>query len=358
MKRWCAVGSALAIGLFGLAATPTSASAAGCVPTLEVLSTVSGPTAGDTAVLGLSDYAIKAAVGVSNGLPVYWKNGLIKKVPLPAGYTTGRVTAVNHFGLMVGTVSGPSKSARAFRYWSDQKAIAFYAKGTVATDVNNAGRAVGYDAAAGYEYGPGTSVRRTLAVPAGYTLFTVTGISDTGRIIGNGSATDSDGNFFYAALTWSPAAGSVATALHPTGPGDTYSEPRAAGIDNLDRIAGEEYNSRVLAGSGAYWTSPAAEKTGVGTPALSGSAFTAISQTNKIVVGYAYGSSYDYAPEPIPADQAIIWRPGGSAKVLPSLAVGQPARALAADNDGRAAGRAADGTGVQRPVVWNCSYRF
>ncbi len=358
MKRWVAAGSAWAIGLFGLVAAPTTASAAGCVPKLDVLPTVSGPTPGATAVYGLSDFATKAAVGSSNGLPVYWKNNVIKKVPLPAGYTTGRVTAVNHFGLMVGTVSGPSKPARAFRYWSDQRAIAFYPKGTVATDVNNAGRAVGYDATAGYEFGPGTAVRRTLALPDGYTLSTVTGISDTGRIIGNGFANDSDANFFFAALTWSSAVGSVAVALDPTWPGDTYSEPRAAGIDNLDRIAGEEYNSRVLGGSGAYWTSPVAQKTGVGTPALSGSAFTAISQTNKIVVGYAYGSSYDYTPDPIPADLAVLWRPGSSAKTLPSLAANQPARALAVDNDGRAAGRAADATGVQRPVVWNCSYKF
>lgn len=359
MKRWVAAGSALAVGLFGLVAAPTTASAASCVPKREVLPTVVGPTAGDTAVYGLSDFATKAAVGSSNGLPVYWKNGVVKKVPLSAGYTTGRVTAVNHFGLMVGTVSGTTKAPRAFRYWAGQKAIQLYAKGTVATDVNNAGRAVGYDASAGYEYGPGVAVRRTLAMPAESEVSTVNGISDSGRIVGNGRFYDEETTYRYnTPVTWTSAADSVATAFGPVDFFDTYTGLSVAGIDNVGRAVGEESQSRLLNGSGAYWTSTKAARTLVGPPTLSGAALTAISQTNKISAGYVYGSPYDYPPGTMPADRAIVWRAGDYAKALPSLTSDRPSHALAADDDGRVAGYSVDKTGVQRPVVWNCAHRY
>lgn len=356
MRRAVVAGSALALALLGLTAAPTTADAAECSSGLVSLPTVAGPVSGDSAVYGLSDFAAGAAVGSANGLPVYWKAGVVKKVPLPTGYTKGKVAAVNHFGLMVGTVSGPSKPARAFRYWADSSAIQLYASGSVATDVNNAGRAVGYDSSAGYEYGPGNTVRRTLALPVGYSLSAVTGISDAGQIVGYGWRS-TDAGFHYSAITWTSSTSSVGTELQPYYEEDTYTEPRAFSIDNLNRIVGEEFSSRLLSGPGAYWSSPTANEQAVGSPVLSGAVFTAISQTNKIIVGYAYGSTYDYAPK-LPPDQAVLWRTTGAVKTLPPLVSGQSARALAADNDGRAGGSAANASGVNQPVVWNCAYKM
>jgi hypothetical protein len=124
-----------------VAAAPVAA-ASGRAPSIMVFPTFSGPVAGAGAVYGLSRTA-NIAVGSSNRLPAYWTGRTARRVPLPAGYSTGRVLAVNYFGLMVGTVSGRSKPARAFRYWSGASSIVILPGGSAATAVNDAGHVVG-----------------------------------------------------------------------------------------------------------------------------------------------------------------------------------------------------------------------
>ncbi len=48
------------------------------------------------------------------------------------------MTAVHHFGLMVGTAIAGT-TPRAFRYWHDATSVVFYPKGEAATDIQRRG---------------------------------------------------------------------------------------------------------------------------------------------------------------------------------------------------------------------------
>ena len=340
------------------AAAPEAAAPA-CAPSITGLPTFSGPDASLSAVHGLSRTA-NIAVGSSKGLPAYWTGRTARRVPLPAGYNYGEVLAVNYFGLMVGTVSGRSKPARAFRYWYGASSIVFLPGGYKAVAVNDAGHVVGTGmkndgSAVGYEWAPGTAVRRTLKLAPNTRLTDVTGINNSGRIIGFGV---DDLNSYSAGLTWSSSVTAAGTELNPTpypNDYDNFFEPVA--IDNRNRIAGTDYYSRLGQSGPFFWPSP----TGVGADVgglfgnRADAEFAALSD-NKVAVGTASDNSM-VNPWPVRPFAALICNGrslAGPLLELPPLLAGHAAQAFAINNDGRAGGAADDAAGTH-PVVWVCA---
>jgi len=348
---WRVVIVVLALGTVSgtaQAAAPEAAASA-CAPSITVLPTFSGPDASLSVVYGLSRTA-NIAVGSSKGLPAYWEGSTVRRVPLPAGYNGGAVRAVNDHGLMVGWVSGPSKPSRAFRYGYGASSIVFLPGGDTAVAVNDAGHVVGTGmkndgSAVGYEWAPGTAVRRTLKLAPNTGLTNVTGINNSGRIIGFGDS---------AGLTWSSSVTATATTLNTTYPGDTYTEFHPGAIDNRNRIAGTNYYSRLAQSSPFFWPSP----TGVGAVVgglfgnRADAKFAALSD-NKVAVGTASDNSM-VNPWPVRPFAALIWNGRSLALELPPLLAGHAAQAFAINNDGRAGG-AADDTAGTHPVVWVCA---
>lgn len=354
MKKIVGVVAGVLMTLMGVAAfSPVAAADTSCIYQVRVLPGAPGSD-GSGVVYGVTRRR-SIAVGSAAGIPVYWKNGAIKTVPLPKGYTSGRVTAVNDSGLMVGAVAGPTLGSRAFRYRYGQRGIKLYPKGEIATAVNNRGRAVGYDADHGYEYWHGTRVRRTLALPKGADLRAITGINDANRIVGHGLVLATEAGSETAAWEWSGGS-PLPTELGPVGhEGDTYRDVSALGIDARGHIVGHDVDTRVDMGQAVYWSSPRADL--VGAPNLAGSpsaSFNAISPKKLIIVGEADGGWIDEPVYAFSPSSAVLWRGQGPLTQLPSLATTGDASANAVDVSGRVGGSAVDSTGTTRPVLWTC----
>ena len=357
---WRVVIVVLALGTVSgtaQAAAPQAAAPA-CAPSITVLPTFSGPDAGLSAVQGLSRTA-NIAVGSSNGSPAYWTGRTARRVPLPAGYNGGAVFAVNSLGLMVGRVSGPSKLSRAFRYWYGASSIVFLPGGYKAVAVNDAGHVVGIgmknDARVGYEWAPGTTVRRTLKLAPNTGLGDVTGINNSGRIIGHGHILTSDNS---AGLTWSSSVTAAATTLNnPAYPVAIGTEFSPVAIDNRNRIAGVYSYGHPSVYSPFFWPSPAGTGAVVGGRNRENAGFVALSD-NKVAVGTAWDDSpWDDSPGHSRPDVALIWNGrsmAGPLLELPPLLAGHGAWAVAINNDGRAGGMADDAAGIH-PVVWVCA---
>ncbi len=346
----------------GLVGVTQAAAVPSCTPSIQVLPSVTGPDQTATAVYGLSATA-NMSVGASDGVPVYWKGTTVHRVPLPAGYTGGKVNAVNSFGLMVGTISGPTKPAAAFRYWYGATSVVLLPGGSTATDMNDAGHAVGYKTVngvtTGYEWAPVATVRRTLKLAPGYSLDAVTGINNVGNIVGYGTETnDAVGEFHYAALTWGASATAASTELKPIQSYDTYNEIHVNGIDSYNRMVGTDYYSRADELSPLYWTGMSATGTSTGGfGSRTSASLLAISKTTKVAVGTASDSSLTgpFPPDSAPPVQALIWPGQGPLLALPRLSTSGATAGLAVNDDGRAAGSAVDAHGITQAVVWNCA---
>lgn len=339
---------ALAAGL--LFTSPATASAAGCSrPT--VLPSIS-PIWHHNRVTGLGGHG-RIAVGESDDLPVYWQDGVIKRVPLPAGVFRGQVNAVNEFGLMVGWMTGalsdPDHLAVAFRYWPGKARVELYPRGSEATDINNAGYAtVNFSSDYAFVYGPGVRLARTLRIPQYGSLSGVTGLNDAGRAVGSVDIPeDGRARSHSSAVTWA-ADGSMAE-LKPTGESSPRIGRSASGIDNRGRVIGETYDYRqpdAANNHGLFW--PSIKMAGQPVPMLS---LDAISPSTQVVVGIHQGTTSGGGDE---GWEAAMWRGSGPVTILPALSPQAPSFASAVDDDGRVGGVAVDAQGKAQPVIWKC----
>ncbi len=355
---------ALALPAQAASGNAETARATTCKPAIRVLNALPGaepaepsPWIEDTQVNGIGRLGL--SVGVSHGKPAWWRGVTVHAVPLPAGYTSGRVEAVNRFGLMVGTVFGPT-GPRAFRFYPWQAAVTLLPGGQYATAVNDHGRIVGHryegSDTVGIEW-QGAAVRRILAEPAGFDLREVTGINNAGRIVGYGWGTTGDPDDSWGTapgIVWS---GNVAAPPVFTQPlGNAYEISKPAAIDESGRLVGIITGSRDMTNSLATWAPPYTEVTGPGTLAgrTSGS-FEDISPTTNVTVGTAYDSPYDFPPDPMPPVQAQYWPGSGPVLALPRLAPGRFSAAFAVTDRDQVGGVAVDASGIERPVIWTCA---
>lgn len=348
------------------AAGPQAAGSARCRPAIRVLHALPGaepaepsPWIEDTQVNGIGPVGL--AVGVSHGRPAYWLGTGVHAVPLPAGFTSGRVAAVNRFGLMVGTLFSPA-GPRAFSYRPWARAVTLLPGGQYATAVNDRGRIVGYRFegadTVGVEWS-GAAVRRELAEPAGFDLRDVTGINNAGQIVGYGWGTSADPDDTWGTapgVVWSadPAAPPVLT--EPAGNAYEISQPQA--IDESGRLVGVITGSRDLRDTLATWDAP--YDTWSGPAPLAGrtsGSFEDISPTGNVTVGTAFDSPYDWPPDPMPPVQAQYWPGSGPVLALPRLAPGGFSAAFTVTARDQVGGVALDASGIERPVIWTCASR-
>ncbi|MCJ1675850.1 hypothetical protein MTF65_00435 [Streptomyces sp. APSN-46.1] len=334
-----------------------------CTPSITVLQSLPGtadpqPWNHDTQVNGFGPLAL--SVGVSRKLPVYWLGTSVHRVPLPAGYTAGSVAAVNRFGLMVGTLTGPGLEPGAFSYRPGARAVRLLAGGGSAKDVNDQSRIVGdkrtQDGLVGVEWS-GTAIRRELALPAQVRgLEAIGGINNAGEIVGNGYGATEDGGYDVA-LRWHADAAAPATELPPISPGDTYSRYTPADIDEKGHITGTYLFTREGYSHGVIWRPPYTNVTAAGLLAdrMTGG-FDDISPTTGVSVGTA-AEEEAFPPEPVPLLQAQIWPGSGPVMALPHLAPMRWSAAYAVTDDDRVGGVSADTVGTPHPVIWNCALK-
>ncbi|MFF5445676.1 hypothetical protein [Streptomyces sp. NPDC012888] len=358
-----AAGAVLAS--LALAAPAHAAGPAACKPAIRVLKALPGadpaepsPWIEDNQVNGIGPLGL--AVGVSHGKPAYWLGTTVFPVPLPAGYTGGRVEAVNRWGLMAGTLTGPGGS-RAFAYRPWMPAVTLLPGGEQAADVNDKGRIVGQRhqpgvGAIGVEWSGG-AVRRELALPPGFRLEGVTGINDAGQIVGHGDGPSPDPEDPYGispGLLWPAEAGSLPTQLKPLG--GNYESYRPEAVDSAGRVVGVFWNSRAMVDHATRWTPPYEDAHSVAHLAgrTSGS-FEDISPTTNVSVGTASDSLYEYPPDEPPPVQAQYWPGSGPMKALPRLAPTGFSAAFTVTDKDQVGGVAVDAGGTERPVIWTCA---
>ncbi|MCX5076723.1 hypothetical protein OHA84_06910 [Streptomyces sp. NBC_00513] len=338
-----------------------------CTPGIRVLESLPGPGespfpwSATTEVKGLGPLGM--SVGRSQNRPVYWLGTSVHRVPLPAGYTSGAVEAVNRFGVMVGWLRGTDKPPVAFRYASGAKAVAILPGGERASDINDKGHVVGERHSdpwhvVGVEW-VGTAVRRELALPPQITgLAEITGINDAGRIVGRGTGVMDAEYWYETGLVWAADKAAPAQELQPFHPGDTYSTYLPQDIDEKGRISGIYEFSRLITSNGVVWKPPYTE---VITVANLGErtqgTFEDVSPTTGVSVGTASDSTMvgPFPPETAPPYQATLWKGTGPTLALPRLAATGHSGAFTVSDDDRVGGYAVDAKDVMRPVVWTCA---
>ncbi|MBT2439137.1 hypothetical protein J7E93_03170 [Streptomyces sp. ISL-36] len=343
---------------------PARAQTAGprpCTPSITVLASLPGASAGAVTDLGRG----RTAVGSSAGKPVYWRGTRVHAVPLPAGYTGGTVEAVNRHGLMVGTLSGPGRGPAPFSYRPGARAVTLLPGGGYAKDVDDRGRIVGYRHEAdgrvtGVEWW-GRTIRGELAVPAHVRVEEVTGINNAGQIVGSGYGEGEEYAGYHVALLWSADRSAPARELPPVHPGDTYSSYAPRDIDDRGRMAGTFSYSRAMESAGLHWAPPYTEEPLWLAPPGGRTSATLedISPSSGVAVGTVGDSPITgpWPPDTAPPEQAQYWPGAGSALVLPRLAPEGASAAYAVGDDDRVGGRATDASGRVRPVIWTCASR-
>jgi hypothetical protein len=352
---------ALAAGLAVQLPVATGASAAGastagnCAhPKIEVLGTLPG---GGGVVNALGRGTI--AAGSSAGVPAYWIGDTALKVPFPAGYSYGSVTAINRHDLMVGTVNDNATGRGvAFSYRIGAARAKLLPGGTYASAVNDSGQIVGGDGydypLSGYIWKAGV-IQRTLTLPfpsGTSSISNVTGINNQGTVIGAGSV-PVDGASAQVGLVW--PADPTAPAFHLL-PVDTDDDSGISyvpeDIDEQGRIVGATYDYWADSTHETYWDAPyTADGTRLASlPGIyNGGYLHAISPSTGLVVGES-PESYSDAP-----GVAEIWTGTGPIRALPGLLPGADTGAEAAADNGNAAGFSVDATGAVQPVIWTCA---
>lgn len=359
--------TALALGALLTTALPaTAAEGAGpasrCTPAVHVLDRLPGTGVASWGSESVNDFGTGSlSVGRSAGLPVYWTGSAVHRVPLPSGYDSGSVAAVNHRGLMVGSIQGPVGVA-AFSYRAGASAVRILPGGTYAADVNDLGTVAGGNDNSDTAYlWTGATLTRTLTVKPGHTRVRVRGINSRGTVIGYSwywdGVSDMSGS---VGLVWPGGTTGPGRDLKPVEINtDTDWYPSA--IDNHGRVVGERtYDHQDLAAE-TYWDAPYT-KDGVqipGLPVHEGKGWlNDISPSSGVAVGTAM---FPYGIPPMtPIDQAQIWPGSGPIRALPSLAPDGPAGAEAVNDKARVGGWAYDGdpydgAGAPHPVIWTCA---
>src|SRR5664279_38231 len=199
----------------------------------------------------------------------------------------------------------------------------------------------------GYEWAPGTTVRRTLKLAPNTYLEDVTGINNSGRIIGHGHILTSDNS---AGLTWSSSVTAAATTLNnPAYPAAIGTKFSPVAIDNRNRIAGTYSYGDPSVSRPFFWPSPTGTGAVVGGRNRDNAGFAALSD-NKVAVGTAWDDSPGHSRPLV----ALLWNGrsmAGPLLELPPLLAGHAAGAVAINNDGRAGGMADDAAGATVVVL-------
>ncbi|MFD7258586.1 hypothetical protein [Streptomyces sp. NPDC059874] len=366
--------AAAAIVLAGIvtAAGPAAAATAPCTPDIVKLPGINSDSSGGGR---LKDFGAGGlAVGSSANLPVYWTSDrTAHAVPLPEGFQSGEVRAVNSKGLMVGTVERSSdRAVAAFTYQQGAGAVQLLnegATGTVASDVNDAGHVVGRDAGGPKEWLNGKVVRE-LPVPAdahpSTEIISVAGINKRGDITGTAHSEyyDADNDQTITKtfpVVWPAGGGYPPYSLQVWNEGHWSVGSHARDIDDRGRVVGVEHFSYRddQRRTAAVWKKPYdALPTDPGK--VSGYAhleLDAASPTTNVTVGTAVTFVEGY-PNHI---QAAYWPGRGPALALPHPAGASKdsrSEASTASDDDRVGGHFLDwNTGVSNAVIWTCASR-
>jgi hypothetical protein len=341
-----------------------------CTPRIEVLKTLpqkSGGTIYDPMQANVvNDLGVGSlSVGASRGVPAYWTGTAVHRVPLPTGYHSGWVAAVNHHGLMVGTLFGASPAQPvAFSYRKGASTVRLLPGGAHAADVNDSGHIAGDaiqpgNVLVGMEW-VGTTLRRQLPQPADHQIHEVTGINEHGQISGASYGSDENLNSFDVGVVWPASAAAMPVPLNP-GVGANIEEfwsPQA--IDDSGRVVGDHTIGRLDLVDPVQWVPPYTAYTAAGVLGdRTNGSFSDISRTTNVSVGTASDSTVlgPWPPDTAPPAQAQIWPGSGPVLALPRLTPDGASSANAVADNGKAGGTAADTAGTLHPVVWTCALK-
>lgn len=248
--------AAAAVVLAGLitAAAPASAAGTACAPDiLRLPALAQGPSPAYGSVRAFGAGGLVA--GESVGLPAYWTaDHAVHALPLPEGFVSGQVLAVNAKGLMVGTLrrAGAPDTPYGFTYQQGAAAIRLIGGGTTAgavTDVNDAGRSVGMEGGVAKEWLNGAVVRE-LPVPAdarpGTRIVSVNGINARGDVVGTAQTSYEEDDQLRGKtfpVVWPAGGGYPPYSLQVWTEDDRTVWTTAAGIDDRGRVVGHEDRS-------------------------------------------------------------------------------------------------------------------
>ena len=356
MTRWGSVALAVLMPVVVLAPTAGVAQAAGdgCRnPRITVLKTLKSDPTGTVEDINASGLA----VGLSGRQPVYWTKTRVHRVPLPAGFGGGQVSAVNRDGLMVGwfTDAADSSHRTPFSYQAGASAAILLPTGGVsgwADDVDDSGRIAGTVAGAdrGVVWRDG-QLLATLPLAEGQSIEEVTSINSAGSVVAHGTIWNyNNEDYLNVVFLW----GSVdapPTVLGPTvGPSLQDWEHPALADDG--QVVGSLLSSAEDAA--VHWDPPGYGDAGevASLPGFNSDRFTAISPDTHLAAGFA-----DTRDGTGPEEQALVWPGSGPALALPRLAGDRASHAYAASDSGSVGGDAVDAAGSVKPVVWKCALK-
>ncbi len=363
--------AATAVVLAGLitAAGPAAAAGPACTPDiLRLPSLADGPAPAGGAVRAFGAGGLVA--GDSAGLPAYWTaDHAVHAVPLPEGFVSGQVLAVNAKGLMVGTLrrAGEYTTSYGFTYQrgaSEVRLIGGAAASSAVTDVNDAGRVVGMEGGVAKEWLNGAVVRE-LPVPAdehpSVRIVSVDGINARGDIVGTAQTSYEDdqlrGKTFP--VVWPSGGGYPPYSLRVWTEDDWTVRTAAAGIDDRGRVVGHEDLSHRdwQERKPAVWKKPydALPNDPGRVKGYDHVTFDGLSPATNVAVGSAMTFVEGYAN----FLHAAYWPGTGAPLALPHPAGTSPdsrSSAFAASDDDRVGGTFYDwGAMKGSAVVWNCA---
>ncbi|MFJ7158191.1 hypothetical protein ACIQUQ_25090 [Streptomyces sp. NPDC101118] len=366
LKHVC-ITAALAAGLLGTAGPATAAPAPKpCKPELLLLKSLpstDGYVSGEVLGLGAGDLS----VGSSEGVPVFWEGVKVTAVPLPAGWTAGKVNAVNAGGLMVGTLTRDNgREAVAFTYRKGDAAVALLSAAgdnSWGADVNDAGYVVGTAAGTATVWRDGQVVRR-LPVPAdahSSTKVGAAGINKRGDIVGTATTYYWDeagdypvGNSFP--VVW-PAGGYDPYSLLVENQTDYTIGNRATDLDAAGRVVGfEDVNMKAWYRTTAQvWKKPydALPTLPGKLPGHVDGELYAISPTTNVSVGSAMTYEENYPQKLKPQ----YWPGSGPMLTLPLPNADATGLAKAVSDDDRVGGTVIDYDHLvgESAAVWTCA---
>src|SRR5262245_47425119 len=167
---------------------------------------------------GVNDNGVVVGTGSttsfgSNPLPLIWQGGVVTQLPLPAGQTLGRATAVNSSNVAVGSVNSGSAEVGAMYAGGVGTVITQTTSNgsflRTAFGINNAGRIVGFgidpnNAAVNVGYVLDTATGTAFSVGAlpGFNGALNFGVSNAGHVVGSSMLNQGSGlPFIYTTAT-------------------------------------------------------------------------------------------------------------------------------------------------------------
>ncbi|MGW5850188.1 hypothetical protein ACWFQ8_19940 [Streptomyces sp. NPDC055254] len=368
-RSTCTAAAAAVLAGLVTAAGPAAAAESACTPEIVALPSLTAD--GSSEVTGFGPNGL--AVGASGGLPVYWTaDRTVHAVPVPAGFQSGAVRAVNGKGLMVGTLvsGGPGSARAAFTYRPGAASVQLISgtasASTAAADVNDAGHVVGVEAGVAKEWLDG-KVLRELPLPQdahpSTTISSVRAINKRGDIVGTARTEywDEPNDLIVVKsfpVVW-PAGGYPTYSLPIWTEDDRTVGSHATDIDDKGRVVGYEQESYrdVQRRTPAAWKRPYdALPTAVAPVAgYANATLDSVSPTTNVSVGTAMNYVEGYANY----IHAAYWPGRGPMLALPLPNGGGPdwrSEATAVSDDDRVGGWYLNWqTGESKALIWTCA---